>query len=65
MTRKEMITKCVDYQITTGIIKKESRTAQINARLNGFNWGMVKPMKKAECEAWYNEICKVAGVESL
>lgn len=37
MTRKEMITACVDDQIKRGIIKAENRKMQINARLIGWN----------------------------
>ena len=54
MTRKEMITKCVEDQITRGIISAENRKAQITKRLNG--WGCIKAMRKAECEAWYKEV---------
>lgn len=54
MTRKEMITKCVEDQIARGIVKAENKAMQIKARLNGC--GCVKAMSKAECERWYNEV---------
>ena len=61
MTRKEMITYCIDDQIKRGIVKAANRTMQINARLNG-KYG-VKAMSKAECEIWYNETLKaIKGV---
>lgn len=51
MTRKEMITACVDDQISRGIIKADNRGRQINSRLNGrFRMG------RDECERWYNEV---------
>ncbi len=54
MTRKELITACVEYQIEKGIVKKENKTIQIKARLNGR--GYCKPMSKVECEEWYNSL---------
>lgn len=51
MTRKEMITACVDDQIKRGIVKAENRTMQIKARLTG-----CFKMSKTECELWYNEV---------
>lgn len=54
MTRKEMITKCVDNQIKRGIVNAENRAMQIKARLNGK--GFVKAMSKTECEEWYNAV---------
>lgn len=54
MTRKEMITKCVEHQIENKITKAENKAMQIRARLNGN--GYIKAMSKAECEAWYNEL---------
>ena len=54
MSRKEMITKCVDEQISRGIVKAENRAMQIKARLNGR--GYIKAMSKADCEKWYNEV---------
>lgn len=49
MTRKEMISACVDDQIKRGIVKAENRQMQIKARLNG-----AFAMSKAQCESWYN-----------
>lgn len=54
MTRKEMITACVEDQITRGIVKAENKAMQIKNRLNGS--GYIKAMSKAECEIWYNEV---------
>lgn len=54
MTRKEMITACVDNQIARGIVKPENRTMQINARLKGK--GYVKPMSWSECKSWYDTV---------
>ena len=51
MTRKEMITACVDDQIKRGIIKAENRKKQINARLNGWY-----KMGYTSCLNWYNSI---------
>lgn len=59
MTRKEMITACVDDQIKRGIVKAENRTLQIKARLNGL--GACKAMSKADCESWYNAVFNVKG----
>lgn len=54
MTRKEMITACVDDQIARGIVKAENRVKQIKVRLNGS--GYIKAMSKSDCENWYKEI---------
>lgn len=54
MTRKEMISYCVDDQIKRGIVKPENRSLQIKARLKGL--GLVKAMSKTECENWYKEV---------
>ncbi len=51
MTRKEMITACVDDQIKRGIIKAENRKMQINARLIGWN-----KMGYTACLNWYNSV---------
>lgn len=51
MTRKEMITACVENQIERGVIRPESKALQIKARLNGM-YGF-KAMSKAECLEWY------------
>lgn len=54
MTRKEMITACVEEQIVRGVVKDENKAMQIKKRLNGS--GLIKAMSKAECERWYNDI---------
>ena len=54
MTRKEMITACVEDQIARGIIKAENKAMHIKMRLNG--GGYIKAMSKAECESWYNAV---------
>lgn len=54
MTRKELITACVEDQIARGIVKEESKELQIKARLKGM-YGL-QPMSKAECESWYNKV---------
>lgn len=54
MTRKEMITACVEDQIARGIIKSENKAMHIKRRLNGS--GYIKAMSKAECESWYNAV---------
>ena len=54
MTRKEMITKCVEDQIKRGIVKAENKALQIKARLVGM-YG-VKAMSKEQCQKWYNEV---------
>lgn len=54
MTRKELISACVDDQIKRGIVKKENRTKQINVRLKGS--GYLKAMSKADCQRWYDEV---------
>lgn len=51
MTRKEMITICVDDQIKRGIVKPENRALQIKARLTG-----MFRMSLSECQRWYNEV---------
>lgn len=51
MTRKEMITACVENQIERGIIKAENKEMQINIRLKGY-----AAMSKAACERWYKEV---------
>lgn len=54
MTRKEMITICVEDQIKRGIIKEENKAHQIKTRLNGH--GLIKAMSKKECEEWYKAV---------
>lgn len=54
MTRKEMITACVNDQIKRGVIKADNRAMQIKSRLNGL--GCCKAMSKTDCEIWYNAI---------
>ena len=51
MTRKEMISYCVDDQIRRGIIKAENRAKHITSRLTGFY-----KMSKAECTRGFNEV---------
>lgn len=51
MTRKEIITKCVENQIERGIIKAENKKIQIKSRLNG-----QFAMSKSDCENWYNSL---------
>lgn len=51
MTRKELITACVENQIERGVIPSESKAFQIKARLSGM--GGLKAMSKAECLEWY------------
>ena len=51
MTRKEMITFCVDDQIKRGIVKPENRALQIRSRLTG-----TFRMSLSECQRWYNKI---------
>lgn len=54
MTRKELITYCIDDQIRRGVISPESRSRQIKARLVGNRLFMA--MSKAECERWYRSV---------
>lgn len=54
MTRKEMITACVEEQIRTGFIREDNKERQIKWRLKGY--GGIKAMSKAQCEAWYKEV---------
>lgn len=54
MTRKEMITACVENQIARGIVKAENKANQIKVRLFGNSY--IKAMSKADCERWYNEV---------
>lgn len=51
MTRKEMVTACVEDQIKRGITKPENKAMQIRSRLTG-----TFKMSKAQCEKWYNEV---------
>lgn len=48
LTRKQLAALIVDNQIVRGIVKRENRDYQINVRLNGFQFGLIKPMTKAE-----------------
>ena len=54
MTRKEMITACVEDQIARGIVKAENKEKQIKWRLNGY--GGIAAMSKADCESWYKKV---------
>lgn len=51
MTRKEMITACVEDQINRGIIKAESKEKQIKARLSG----AIK-MSWNDCKEWFDSV---------
>lgn len=51
MTRKEMITACVEDQIKRGIIKADKKDSQIKARLSG----AIK-MSWSDCQRWYDSI---------
>lgn len=51
MTRKEMITICVEDQIKRGIVKAENKTMHINKRLKGSF-----AMSKREVEEWYKAV---------
>lgn len=51
MTRKELISACVDDQIKRGIVKPENRAMQIKKRLTG-----TYAMGKADCERWYKSV---------
>lgn len=53
MTRKEMITACVDDQIKRGIVKAENREMQIKSRLKGSF-----AMSFTQCLNWYNDVFK-------
>lgn len=57
MTRKEMITYCVEDQIRRGVVKAENKALQINSRLNGWN-----RMSVSACRDWY-EATKAAEAE--
>lgn len=54
MTRKEMITKCIEDQIARGIIKEEDKEFHIRARLKGY--AGCPPMSKTRCEEWYESV---------
>jgi hypothetical protein len=54
MTRKEMITKCIEDQIARGIIKEEDKAFHIRARLKGY--AGCPPMSKTRCEEWYESV---------
>lgn len=54
MTRKNMITACIDNQIERGIIKEEEREFLIKCHLKGY--AGCKPMNFTACERWYNEV---------
>lgn len=57
MTKKQIITKCVEEKIKRGSIKEENREKEINAQLNGIgNW--LKPMNKAEYKSMYDDLFK-------
>lgn len=56
MTRKEMITACVDDAIKKGVVTAESRTMLIKTLLNGN--GCFKAWSKAECERMYTAFFK-------
>ena len=54
MTRKEMITACVEDQIARGIVKAENKEKQIKWRLYGY--AGISAMSKADCESWYKKV---------
>lgn len=56
MTRKEMITACVDDMIRRGIVIPENRAKQIKYRLTG-RYG-IPAMSWSECKSWYDAVFK-------
>lgn len=51
MTRKDMITACIEDQINRGIVNPNNKKMQIDARLNGrfqMSW--------SECKRWYDAV---------
>lgn len=57
MTRKQIITACVEKQIERSIVKEGNKEKEINAKLNGVgNW--LKPMNKAQCQSWFGDLFK-------
>lgn len=51
MTRKEMITACIENQIERGIIKAENKEKQIKSRLTGSY-----KMSWSDCKRWYGSV---------
>lgn len=56
MTRKEMITACVEDQIARGIIEAENKEMQIKARLTGS-----LKMGWSDCKRWYDNVFAIVG----
>lgn len=54
LTRKEMISACVDNQIERGIVYPENREMQIKNRLKG-GYGL-RAMSWSECKSWYDSV---------
>lgn len=54
MTRKEMITACIEEQIKRGIIPEEHKEKQIAWRLKGFR--SAPAMTLEDCKSWYNAV---------
>lgn len=48
MTKKEMITACVDDQVKRGIIKEEEKEIIIKMQMKSRGW--------SSCERWYNDV---------
>ena len=59
MTRRELLTACVEYQIAIGVVKPEYKEKQIKWRLNGY--GGIEAMSKADCESWYKKVLEKQG----
>lgn len=51
MTRKEMITDCVENQVQRGIIKEQDKDFIIKSNLIGWN-----KMGYTACLNWYNSV---------
>lgn len=57
MTRKELITTCVDNQIEGSIVKAQNRTNQIRYPLK--DGAGLKAMSLSQCQSWCNSVFNV------
>ncbi len=56
MTRKEMVTACVENQVQRGIIKEQDKDFIIKSNLIGWN-----RMSYTQCLNWYKSIFNLEG----
>lgn len=62
MTRRQMVTICVEDQIKRGVLPSEGKEKIINGWLKGA--GGCKPISKSEAQRWYDRVMERNRMEA-